>query len=108
MFSTLVFYTFSYLHVFILESVEMNFLSCLVQVNACMHDLNSQYAITGAAYKQNKENNLHEISIYLFTDLLVSNSNKKLPFIFVFIIFLMLNAMLSFFLLPIFSVTFFF
>lgn len=65
----------------------MNFLSCLVQVNACMHDLNSQYVITGAAYKQNKENNLHEISIYLFTDLLVSNSNKKLPFIFVFIIF---------------------
>lgn len=62
-----------------------------------MHDLNSQYAITGAAYKQNKVNNLHEISIYLFTDLLVSNSNKKLPFIFVFIIFLMLNAMLSFF-----------
>lgn len=87
-FSTLVFlYIFIFTYVFILESVEMNFLSCLVQVNACMRDLNSQYAITGAAYKQNKENNLHEISIYLFTDLLVSNSNKKLPFIFVFIIF---------------------
>lgn len=52
----------------ILRSVKMKctsnfFLNCLVQVNTCTCDLNSEYVIIGASYKQNKENKLLGINI---------------------------------------------
>lgn len=39
------------------------FLNCLVQVNTCMCDLNSEYAIIRTSYKQNKENKLLGINV---------------------------------------------
>lgn len=39
------------------------FFNCFVQVNTCMCDLNSEYVIIKAAYKQNTENKLLGINI---------------------------------------------
>lgn len=52
----------------ILRSMKMKcalilFFNCLVQVNTCMCDLNSEYVIIKAAYKQNTENSLLGINI---------------------------------------------